>query len=321
MSRVLRQVFLDVCNGYSTVSLNGKQLFVKHLTHKDHLHFDDVYEAALKEAVDGGILKEKDRLEYLKKDGLWSDKQEAEIEQKKYYIQQLENGKKNLRYPSQLESQIKVMKAEEEILKKLEGKRTELIGMTAEGYAIKIQTDHYMLLSFFTDKELTKPLFTPEEFDSIDESDFEKLIFLYSGESIKCSDFNIKKLSFQDYFISYFYLCGEDLSQFFGKPISTLTFYQLKLISYGRYFKNLLDGVTLSNLPQHIVDNPDELVNYLSAMKNGQESVNKNNHANVSLVGATKEDIKVLGGGEQKNQLPNKDMNMQEMLKQRFGKG
>ena len=319
MSKILRQAFLDVCNGYSLTKFNGKQLFIKHLSHKDHLFFDDVYDEALKGAIDGGILKEKDKLEYLKKEGLWSDKQDIEIDQKRYYIGQLEASKKNFRYPSQLESHIKVMKIEEDILKKLELKKVDLMGMTAEGYAAKIQTDHYMLMSFFTDNELTNPLYTPDEFDQVEDKEFDQLFKAYQKESEKCSDFNLKKLSFQDFFISYYYLCGDEVYQFFGKPITSLTFYQLKLISYARYFKNLLEGVNLNNLPQTILENPDELVNYLTATKNGQDMINKNTHANVSIVGGTKDDIKALTG-EQKNALPNKNMNMQEMIKQQLGR-
>lgn len=82
MSRVLRQAFLDVCNGYSVADYKGKKIYIKHLSHKEHLMLDDLQDSFKKDAIDSGIPSEKEKINYLVSEGLWSEKEKLKSRKK-----------------------------------------------------------------------------------------------------------------------------------------------------------------------------------------------------------------------------------------------
>jgi hypothetical protein len=314
MSRVLRQAFLDVCNGYSVADHRGKKIYIKHLSHKEHLMLDDLQESFKKDAINSGIPSEKEKINYLISEGLWSEKREIEIAQKRRYIQQMNDGKKKMNLPSMLERHIADIKKEEAVLRKWENERYDLIGITCESYASKVVSDYYVLRSFFKDKLLTTPYLTEAEFDEVDDTELISLINIYKAASDICSEQNLKSLAIQDFYTPYFYLCDDNIMSFFGKPICDLSYNQIKLASLSRYFKSIMDGVDLKTLPKKALEDPDELINYITSTKNAKELVNRNDHANVAIVGATKQDVIAVKGEETQNALPDRPMNMRELF-------
>jgi hypothetical protein len=313
MSRILRQAFLDVCNGYSVCSLNGTNLYIKHLSHKEHLFLDDLYEKFREEAIANGLQSEQDRLKYIIAEGLWTEKREFEIVQKRDYIKRLNEGKKLINYPSILERHNKDIEVETNKLYKIELERLDLIGVTCESYANKVISDYYILRSIFKDADCKIPYLTEQEFDEIDDEILTELIGAYRTAGETCSDSNLKKLAIQDFYTPYFYLCADNISSFFGKSICDLTYNQVKLANFSKYFKALLENVDIKTLPKKAAEDPDELVNYLTVTKNAKGVIDKNQHANVALVGANKNDIAAITGKEQ-NSLPAKPMSMKEMI-------
>jgi hypothetical protein len=128
------------------------------------------------------------------------------------------------------------------------------------------------------------------------------------------SDSNLKRLSIQDFFVSYYSLCEDNIYYFFGKPIVNFTFFQLKLANFARYFRSVLAKIDFNTLPKHLLEDPDELVHYIEAVEKGKEVVNKNNHSNVTIIGASKDDLKALGGGDKGANMFSKNMSMKDML-------
>jgi hypothetical protein len=114
----------------------------------------------------------------------------------------------------------------------------------------------------------------------------------------------------------------EDVIAVFGKPLVKLTNYQLKLISYGRYFLNIFKN-TSKEIPENIAKDPELLISfqqsqrsdnnksksregtggstYFGADKNDIQSIKKENETAVNL----SEEVKKRGGS----------MNMEEMMK------
>ena len=64
-----------------------------------------------------------------------------------------------------------------------------------------------------------------------------------------------------------FYLCDDNVFNFYGKPVITLTFYKIEIYSYGRYFKSLIQ-TSEDKIPDHIVEDPDKLIEWAQASKN-----------------------------------------------------
>ncbi len=301
-NRHLRRAFIDIIAGYSPMKLGNEGLYVKHLSHRDHLDLDDLQDFYEKEAISKGAYSEASRLEYLKKEGLWSDKKDHEIAVQKDYLTGLVNGRKNIALPSILARVNEDIKTAESKIGKMEAEKSELIGLTSEGYSRKKINDHYIIRSIYRDPALKEPYFSTFSFDDIEDDELNQVVLAYNLSVDICSDIHIKKLSIQDFYQSYYYLCQDDFMSFFGRPICDFTFFQVKLANYSRYFKSLLQDINIESLPEKIRGEPDEIVSYLQVKKNGREliesaSVNSNGGM-TSIVGATKEDLKMISDGE-----------------------
>jgi hypothetical protein len=73
-----------------------------------------------------------------------------------------------------------------------------------------------------------------------------------------------------------------------------LTNYQVNLLSYGLYYKNILSQ---NKVPDDISNNPDKIEEYIKKTKNFKEAVDRTAGAGsrIGIVGATSEDFKALG--------------------------
>lgn len=302
---------MDVCNGYSVDKFNGANVYIRHLSHKEHLFLDEIHDKCYEDARINGAQPEKDRVKLLVEKGVWSEKKEDEITRTRHYIKQLNEGKKNVNLISVLESHNRLIAEETKKLNALEYERIGLVGMTCEAYANKVVNDYYIVRSVFKDRDYRDPLLSEQEFDEIDDDLLSLLVKVYRDASDICSELNLKKLSIQDFYTPYFYLCNDDIPSFYGKAICDLTYNQVKLANFSKYFKQLLDGVNTASIPKKVMEDPDELISFLTAQKNGQNLVNKNQHTNVAIVGGKKEDLAIIGGAQQN--MPKKNMSMREL--------
>ena len=108
------------------------------------------------------------------------------------------------------------------------------------------------------------------------------------------NDDSIQRVVLQDFYNLYLPF-AENPMEFYGKPICDLTFNQLKLLVYSRFFKNAFQQN--QNMPQEIKHDPDKIMDYLNANENvkkvRERNANKENSAE-SIVGATREDLEYL---------------------------
>lgn len=311
MNGVLYRAFADICNGYSTCKINGVESFIKHMSFRDRLDIDIIQEREFTNAVSQGLPDEKSRLIELKKEGSWTDENERELAQQVYMVKSMIDGKKTIGIPSLLARHIENIKVEEKKLQDMRDKKAQLMGLTAEGFAQKVVNDHYLYTSFYKDVNLSARFWEFEDFDNLDEDEVEEIAKVYDLSLNKvCSEKNIKLLCIQGFFQSYFVLCDSDVSEFFGKPITQMTFFQTQLGNNALYFKYLYENNDVASLPDHVKADPDLMISYLDSIKKGKADVAKLKDGNTSVIGATKEDREALGIKEGRGELPNRRLDM-----------
>lgn len=289
----LLQILDDIIKGYTETRYNKKPVFVKHFSLFDQAEFEKVYSFHFDRAKKK-IHTEKQRLEICIKEGLWSEEKDKEITVLAKTISSLEDSRKRIILPSQLESTNERIKNEKKKLAKIEADRRETLGFTCEVFASQKMNNFSIYKAFYVDKDFNTPLFDQEEFDELESEDLSVLAYLYTGLSNKYETKNIKRVAISNFFQNYYYLSDDNAVDFMGKPIIQFSIYQVRLLNYGKYFKTLISQT--ENIPNDIAQDPDKLIDYVEMTKSRDKSMKTNKNRNVGVVGATKSDLESLKG-------------------------
>ncbi len=294
----LKSFISEIIRGFSIINSGFGTVYVKHLTLLESSASDAVYEDFLNRAVNNKILKIDEREKAIVEDGSWTEKQNREISELKNYIENLKTTKKQLFREKEIDAINKTVKENEDKLEKLLLEKNELIGLTAESYAAKRLNEFYVYHSTYKDSQLTKKFFTQEEFDESDDKDISGLVNAYNESMRTFITINFKKAALSGYFFNIYNLSNDDPFIFFGKPIVDLSFYQIELYSYGKYFKSLLSNAK-GQPPAEVMDDPDKLVEWCDSVNNTDRLLNQNgDNGDVSyksVVGLSQKDRKRLG--------------------------
>ena len=299
----LRRAFNDISLGYSKTTLFGRAVYIKHLSYGDQIENDAKKDEFYKHAKDQGLFTIEDKLKILREDGSWTEKDEKELIAHERQIKELVEGKKkNMKMPSLVKSYNDMIKKEEEAYQEKQIKKRRLLGLTCESYSERELNDYYIYSNIFSDKQMTVLFFTSTEFDYLNESQIDEVTSAYNKVMEMCSENNIKKLAIQPFFQNYFSLTGDNFSQFFGKPICSMTFFQVRLISLGAHFRSIFSNHDIAKFPKNVMDDPDLLIDYAAAAKRGKEDMEMQGayDQDAIVVGARKEDADVLGVKTQK---------------------
>ena len=169
---------------------------------------------------------------------------------------------------------------------------------TVEGFADKKVNEQYIRLSTYEDEFFEENKFTREEFDELENEDILELVSLYNATTSKFLGDNLKYAALSPIFLNFFYLCDDNVVNFYGKPVVELSFYQAELFGYGMRFKNILSD-TKNKPPDHVAEDPEKLIEWAEANKNAEQHLKNDGESEdgsaTSLVGATKEDLEHLG--------------------------
>lgn len=290
----LRKIFVDICRGYSDHLLNDKHIYIRHLSHFDQINIDDKYDIFYSEAKNRGLYTFNDKIKFLESEGLWSKKNQQEIDETQNYLNNLKITKNSLAFKSQIDPINKQIKEAEDKYIKLITNKNNLIGMTCENYANRKIELFYIELLFYSDNELKDKLFHKQEFDNAEEDLIDKLLSLYSSFVISFSNENIKKISVSNFFTSLLYL-SDNLESFFGKALCNLTFYQSNLLSWGIYYKNISKN---NEIPNDIMEDPDKIEEFIKKSINIKQIMERSGGQRVGIVGATNKELKEVGGGD-----------------------
>lgn len=289
-----RKLLKEITQGFSSNYIGEELRFIKHQSNADLVNFDDVYDMYFDRARKKGLPTEKEIFAELEKEEFWTPKDDAEIESQSFYLESLIKNKKNVYLKSALNQINLQIEEADEKLRDLKSKKAALVTNSCEIYSTNRANDYYMVNSFFKDKDLTRPLYSQEEYEYAEAREVTELIRTYNGFHQRFNEKNIQNLTLQDFYKIY-YAFSESANDFFGKPILSLTNFQLNLIIYTRIFKNIFEQY--DDIPERIQSDPSALLDYANSSSAREEMKKKfdGDSAASTIVGATEEDLEELG--------------------------
>lgn len=291
-SYLLRTLYGQIILGSSPTKIGDSVAYIRHFSPLEQGELDGGYTSFLEMALERGLESEEQRLKDLAASGLWTEADEASLENQQRYIKGLIATKKNLSLPSQVEAQnAQIAAAEAELHKKML-ERVKMLGMTAEGFAKKKLNELYILTSLHRDKACTIPWYSHEEFDYLDVSELNKVAESFNKTMASINESTIKKIAIEPFFQNSFGLCDDNIFNFYGKPIISLTYQQSELAGYGRFFKHILSSEPRP--PADVLADPDKMIDWHQTSKNAEKMMKSNTASNVAVFDATKQDMAAL---------------------------
>lgn len=288
---LIKKIYLDIVNGYSTFELDSQTFYLKHLTPKDATQIQLIYDENFEEAKSKSVMTEKEKLEDLTQNKQWTIEDENAIANLEKYIENLKVTKSNLSLPSERLSYENLIKEEEVKLNSKKNLKKNLFGLTAEHYALTKMNDAYNYLLVYDDEKFQKRSFTKEEYGDL-ELEFSYMLNFKTVEIFNnFSTQNIKKVSISNFFQTIFVLASDEVFNFYGKPIVDLSYNQQELFLHGKVFKNIFKEH--QNIPPNIASDPDKIIDWVNGsekLKQKLEAQNKEGGASM-VFGATREDL------------------------------
>ncbi len=293
-----KKLYRDIIFGFSErrFKVSKEKVYVKHISELDNAISSKKYDNHFFMAQEKGLKSEKEALAFIIEQDLWSDKTESRLEERKERLRTLLATKEKLIIKKQVEELNKEIKPVEEEVYLLDRERTESVGLTAEVFASKKVNEFAIQQSFFADKDLTQPFYSEEDFELLDYEAIENCMLIFSEMLQDFSDKQIKLISICPFFMNNFYLCGDNIADFFRKPIIDLTNYQTSLLSSGRYFKSLISQSKPP--PENYYETPQKLADWYSLQDKAREAkegmTSKGESGGSTIVGASKEELQSL---------------------------
>lgn len=287
-----RKIYADIINGYSLIESDGLDLYIRHLNESDIGYISSKYKTFFSEAEEKGLLSQKQKLELLKEQGIWTEEEDKYKKAKEELSRNLEN-KKNLLIKSQVQTISKIIEELEQEVNSLESKRVEAIDLTCEKYADRRSNEEIVNLCLYKDPQLKERFFTRKEYEEMDQTELYAYIFLYNTSLANFTSRYIKQIAAMPFFINSFLISNDDPMIFFGKPIIDLTNYQIDIFSTGKFYKSVMSS--RGNPPEEYYEDPEKVVEWYESSKSVEEIKKQTEGKEAStIVGADKEEMKQL---------------------------
>ena len=298
----LKIILADILKGYSSynhkIEIGGKvfySIIIKHTDNHDSSKLNYTYDFFYKRAIDNKIPTDKERLNQIILDKLWSNDKDKDIYEKEAFIKNLYKTKNQLHQKWDIDAvKNEIIKEESELIQ-LKHEKELLMSNTAERFASRKINDLHIFNSFFYDTEFKNRLLNKEEFDELDDNEINKLFALYNIILNDFNEENIKKISLSSFFTNYFYLCDDNPQVFYGKPVINLTFFQVELFGFGRYYKKLLSD-SKNPPPDDIINDPDKLAEWYNIEKNKAKYQDEDSEGSVHKTNKIREALMKKGG-------------------------
>lgn len=291
------EIISEILQGVTVVSSSFGTLYFKHLLQQEQRQVISMSSVFKKEAESKGLLTEEQSLKELADHGMWGEDEENKI---KEYKKEIEMNKISMS-AQVLPSKIKALKnkidnTERELLK-ISLEKESLMGLTCEKFVNNKIQKTIVERIIFLDKDFKNPVF-----DALymNEKAKESEVYKLQKEFFeKFQDENISIAVLSDYFGMYLPFC-EDILGVFGKPLINLTSYQLKLISYARYFLNIFKNST-KDIPENVAKDPELLTSFYQNQRSEKTSKRSTQGDGASVYfGADKEDIESIKANDEK---------------------
>lgn len=293
--------FSQIVEGCSEKKYRGNPIFIKHIGLIEKTLYNKKYKFFFENALSKGLLKEEDALQKAMDEDFWSEKDEEEIKTSRDYIERMFITKKKLFKKLQIEEVQKTINEEQGKLSKKIAQKKEVLGKTAEDYANNRASDYLIFGCFYKDKALSEKLFSEEEFEEMSTNELHECINIYNDYFLEISDLKIQKIAISDFFQPN-YLVLDRPTDLFGQPMVKLSENQIRLIIYGKIFKNIFE--TVEHIPENVKKDPEALLEYKDkgeAKKEFETKTKNKKRGNTDgaemVFNATKEDL----GGEAKS--------------------
>jgi len=301
----LRILFGDVIKGFSITKYINSVVYLKHLSVLDNIEIEHKKQLYLSEAVSKGLPTIEEKEDFLFKEGLWKKSKDEEINKIRNLITGLKNSKSKAFRQYDIDFFKKEIDREQLNLNKILIEKNDLIGYTAEDYANKKTNEYFIFASLYKDANLIERLFSEKDYDDLSKEDVSVLTDIYNIKINNFSSLYLKKIALSPYYLNLFNICNENIFNLYGKPIVNLTYYQVEIYNYARYFKYELSE-SKHKPPTESYEDPDLLIEWLESAKNAEEILSKSANKNkknqdfvaASLVGASKEDIQKITKNE-----------------------
>lgn len=294
----LRIAFRDIARGFSESRAFSFPVYIKHLSAIDIIDSENLHAIYLKEAADDGMPRTKEVELRLFQEGQWKRSDEDTIAAKISEIELLKKSIKTLFKPSEKDRVHAQVKDKEKQLTDLRNKKAELVGRTAETVADQKMYDYILRSSFFTDKKLTKPLYTEESFDEIAESDLKTVYTEFRAFSDLINEESVKKIVTAPFFNGY-YAFLEHPTDFYGKSAVELSSIQMTLFIFAKIAKSIIDRN--EHMPDEVRKDFDAILDYDDTKQKAEKMAPDTGHQHQVIFGANKKDMKYLGGDAEGN--------------------
>ena len=285
----------EAFDGYTEAVFEGQTVYVKHVSIRDQRYLHKYHDKYKQLALAKGLQSEEDKLKYVIDEGIWEEKDDLEIETLTSETENLKRTARAIFLQSQRDSINQQIEENKKKIFTLQQKRKEVVGQTADDYADSRSSDEILRFLLFKNKDLTEHFYTEDEFGELEAWQVVALGKIQKEIQDRLTDAVIQKAVLRPFFSMYLSLC-EDISGFYGKPVTELTIYQLRVALFGRMFFNIFQYT--DNIPENIKDDPEKLLAYSENQKNKDTSAIKDDAAGSAVFGATKEDVSNLGGTE-----------------------
>jgi hypothetical protein len=263
--KFLANLFQKIRLGFSETEVGGKPCSVRHANTPDIEKLNYYYQSFFEKSKNMGVMEEKELLELLDKEEVWTKKDADELFKKENELKNLKKTISNLL----LEAEKKpIQKRIDEIDEEISGvidKRDSLLKNTAEKYADRKSNEMFVRHCLFKDKELKEEFYTSEEFDEIDSQDLSDLYTTYNKTLKDFSEKNLKQISISSFFFSIFNLFSDDLTGFFKIHPMELSFYQINLLNYAKMFNKIFEN---HEIPENIRNDADAILKHIEDVKN-----------------------------------------------------
>ena len=288
-----RYLFRDIVGGFCEVEIKKEKLFIKHFSALDQVDLEVLEEKFYNKAKDRGLPTYDETVERLHEEGVWTEKEEGEVKRQKDYIVGAEGARKQLYLKSELDANEAQLKEGRQVLATLLEGKENCIGQTCEKYAKGRVGDHYILYSFYKDKDLTNLRYTDDEISELSLAELKDVIGAYNLNLGLFTDENIQSMTLQDFYSPCYPFC-DNVMNFFNKPLFQLSTNQVKLIVFTRMFKNIFENYP--KIPQSIRQDASKIIDYVNAQDRAKDVMSNLDKEGASTVmGATQEDYEYMG--------------------------
>jgi len=284
-------IISEILQGVSVINSSFGPLYFKHLL--QHEQRDIISKTSLLhgEAVSKGLQTEEEALADSIHQEMWTQEEEDLIKKYESEIKSLNNVYSQIVLPSQKKKMVKEIEDKNVLINNMRSDRSGILGLTCEKYVNNAIQKIIVESMLFYDKEYKNPVF-----DSLYINEQTKEIQMYVFQKdffSKFQDKNISKAVLSGHFSLYLPFC-EDVIGVFGQPLKNLTNFQLKLISYARYFLSIFKNSS-EKIPENVAKDPDLLIGFYENQHSDSRKVDHSGREGASTYfGADKEDIELL---------------------------